>query len=75
MKTISAKASRKKLGENIRKARKIQGISQKQLGFEAGLSRELVSQIESGKTNLTHDTLHSIAVALDVDIQELFDFE
>ncbi len=59
---------------NIRRARKNQGISQQQLGFEAGLSRELVSQLESGKTNVTHDTLHAIAVVLDVGMKELFDF-
>lgn len=75
MKALSAKASRKKLGARIRKVREDQELSQKQLAFEANISRYLVIQIEQGETNLTHDTLHAIAVALDVEIKGLFDFE
>ncbi len=75
MKTPSAKVSRKKIGENVRKARKAQGISQLQLGYEAGITREIVSQIEGGKSNVTHDTLHAIATALEISIVDLFDFD
>lgn len=74
VKPRTAKASREKLGENIRKARIEQGISQEQLGFEAEISRELVSRIENGQRNLSHDTIHKIAGALNLEVQELFDF-
>ena len=74
VKVISVKASRKKLGENIKRIRQTQGASQKQLAFESGVTRELISQIERGQTNVTHDVLHSIAAALDVQVKDLYDF-
>lgn len=74
MKVISATASRKKLGENIRKIRQEQKATQEQLAFEAGVTRELVSQIERGQTNVTHDVLHAIAAALGVQTKELYEF-
>lgn len=74
MKAISATASRKKLGENIRNIRIEQDTSQEQLAFEAGVSRELISKIEWGKTNVTHDVLHAIAAALAVPMKELYEF-
>lgn len=71
---LSVTASRKKVGENIKRIRLEQGASQKQLAFEAGVSRELISQIERGQTNVTHDVLHAVAGALAVPMKELYEF-
>lgn len=75
MKTISEKAARKKLGLRIRQLRQDQDLTQKQLGFEAGLSRLQILKLEAGEKNATLETLRSIAGALDVHLKELFEFD
>lgn len=74
VKIKSAAASRKKMGKKIRMLRTAQKITQAQLGFESGLSRQGVSLLESGQTNVTFDTLYAIAETLDVPLKDLLDF-
>ena len=54
------------IGEEIRKARKAAGLSQEQLGFRAGLTRNYVSMVELGQASPTLDTLLKLCHALDV---------
>lgn len=68
------KKARKQLGAKIRQLRKAQKISQAQLAFECGLSRQEISYLESGLQNVTLDTLLSIAAILDVRVKDLLDF-
>ncbi|TAL59315.1 MAG: XRE family transcriptional regulator, partial [Bacteroidetes bacterium] len=75
VKNISSKSLRKKLGQRVRQLRKQQKISQAQLAFESGLSREEVYRLEQGNKNPTTDTLHAIASSLEVHIRELYEFE
>lgn len=63
-----------KLGDNIRKERNKQGISQNQLAFECGLTRETINKIESGKLNVSVCNVSKIAKALNIDLKNLFDF-
>ncbi len=46
---------------NIRKARERAGLSQEELAFKIGISRQAYYNIESGHTNLLNDKLERIA--------------
>lgn len=59
-------------GQNVRLAREKKGWSQDRLSEESGLHRTYISGIERGVRNPTIEIVQQIAVALDVDIQELF---
>jgi len=56
------------LGANIRKLRIKQGISQSQLSFETGLSREYINRVESGKCNISILNLQKISEILEVEM-------
>lgn len=60
------------VGDNIRQIRMAQGVSQNQLAFEAGVTREFVNKVESGKNNISIKNLEKIADILEVDIKDLF---
>lgn len=51
------------IGENIKTIRKTKGLTQKQLGQLLGVSQAAIGQFESGKSNLTIDTIKKIADA------------
>lgn len=63
-----------KLGLKIRIERQKQKISQEKLAELANLNRNFVGMIERGETNVTVKNLENIANALNIPIQELFDF-
>lgn len=60
------------IGENIKKYRQQQGLSQDTLSKKANLAFHTVAKIETGATpNPTIDTLAKIAKALDVGVDDL----
>lgn len=59
------------IGENIKKFRKENGISQQKLAELTGKSKSSIEKYESGKTNIPMDVLKNIADALGVTVQEL----
>ncbi len=59
-------------GQNVRLAREKKGWSQDRLSDESGLHRTYLSGIERGVRNPTIGIVRQIAMALDIDIQELF---
>jgi transcriptional regulator with XRE-family HTH domain len=59
-------------GQNVRLAREKKSWSQDRLSDESGLHRTYISGIERGVRNPTIEIVQQIAMALDVDIQELF---
>lgn len=63
-----------KLGLKIRIERQKQKISQEKLAELANLNRNFVGMIERGETNVTVKNLENIANALNIQIQELFNF-
>lgn len=75
VKASKKKKARKNLGRKIRLLRKEQDISQEQLAYECGLSRQYISYLESGLKSPTIDTLLSIADAMNVHVKSLLDFE
>ena len=58
--------------ENLRRIRMEKKISQETLAFLSGIDRTYVSGIERGKRNVSLVNIKRIAVALNVDIKELF---
>ncbi len=47
-------------------------LSQSQLAFEAGVTREFVNKLESGNYNISIRNLEKIAQILNVEIKDLF---
>jgi HTH-type transcriptional regulator/antitoxin HipB len=64
---------KQRVGQQIREARKAKGLTQKELGEKLGVSESTVNQYESGKQNLTIDTLTKIADALGAAFNPAFE--
>lgn len=62
-----------KVGENVRKLRIREGLSQQQLAEKARLDLTSVSEIESGLRNPSLKTLYKVSLALKVSLKELVD--
>ena len=62
------------LAEQIKKIRKSKKISQRQLAFEAGISRSQIERIERAQINPTVSTIFAIAKVLDISPAEFFNF-
>lgn len=60
------------LGQNVRKFRVEQGLSQEQLADSAGLHRTYIGMIERAEKNITLCNIEKIANALSVNIVALF---
>jgi transcriptional regulator with XRE-family HTH domain len=58
-------------GENVRKARKKQKISQERLALNAGIDRSYMSRVERGIVSITLQKAYVIAQALECDIKDL----
>ena len=54
------------VADNIRRYRKLVGLSQEELGEKAGLHRTYIGSVERGERNITLDSLEEIANALQV---------
>ncbi len=63
-----------RLGERIRELRKMKGVSQLELAYDMEMSMNTISGIELGKISPKIDTLRKIALKLDVELPELFEF-
>jgi transcriptional regulator with XRE-family HTH domain len=59
------------LGQAIREARKKKGLSLRSVAAAAEISPSLLSQVETGKTNPSVDTLYALVNVLNVSIDEL----
>lgn len=67
--------TRERLGSRIKELRKIRKLTQDKLAEAVGIEQKHLSRIEVGKSYPSLDTLEKIAVALNMEIMELFDFE
>ncbi|MDQ0086740.1 transcriptional regulator with XRE-family HTH domain [Paenibacillus anaericanus] len=63
------------VGEKIRALRQHRDLSQEKLAFKAGLNTSYIGQVERGEKSATVVSLEKIAIALDVDIEEMFRFD
>lgn len=59
------------LGVNVRRFRKLKGMSQEQLALEAGMERSYVSDLERGTRNPSVRALGRLAKALGIQPHEL----
>lgn len=56
----------------IKEYRKKSGVSQQQLSEKAGVSRTIISGLESGRIkNTTADTIQKIAKALGIEVSKI----
>lgn len=61
-----------RIGLRLRMQRLYRGWTQSQLARNCGLNRAYISQVESGKRNISIVNIQKIAEALDVTLCELF---
>ena len=61
----------RRIGANVRAARKAKGLSQDILADRSGLHRAHIGEIERGETNMTVQTLKTLADSLGVTITDL----
>lgn len=59
-------------GDRVRELRKEKDISQEELAYRANLHRTYIGMIERAEKNLTLLNIERIAIALEVNISELF---
>ena len=62
------------IARKIRYHRQIRGLSQEMLSETAGLGLKYINQIENKKQNLNVQTLEKIIKALDLTVEEFFNF-
>ena len=60
------------LGMRIRYLRKLKRMSQLDLALESGINRNYLSDLEKGRRNPTVLVLNKIALALNIDLSNLF---
>ena len=63
------------LGRRIRSLRNVKGWTQQELGDRADINYKFLGEIERGQQNPSFNILVKIAVALGVNLPELFRFE
>lgn len=65
---------KQKFGKKLQTLRKASGLTQEQIAQETGLTIESISNIERGIHGPTFDNLEKIAMAMGVEVKQLFDF-
>ena len=60
-------------GKHLRTLRIAKGLSQEELHFEAGLSKNMVGMIERGEVNPTLTTIIALSEGLGIPVKQLFD--
>jgi transcriptional regulator with XRE-family HTH domain len=63
---------RQRFGLRVRQLRQLRGWSQERLAKECGLHRTYIAGIEHGERNVSLMNIEKIAIALGIDIAELF---
>ncbi|MFM8421667.1 MAG: helix-turn-helix domain-containing protein [Verrucomicrobiota bacterium] len=61
------------LGDRIREARKVTGLSQEELALQADIDRSFMGQVERGQRNISVLTLLRVARVLDINLGSLLD--
>lgn len=63
------------LGRRIRSLRTEKGLTQQELGHQADVNYKFIGEIERGLQNPSLNVLGKIAIALGVELRQLFEFE
>lgn len=66
---------KKRFGEQLRNLRKHNGMTQEQFAEKALISVDFLSLLERGINAPSFETLERLALALDVPIKQLFEFD
>jgi len=61
------------VGERIRTIRLEKGLTQEALALEAGISRNVLIEVEHGRIGLLYERLFDIATVLGVEVSNLID--
>jgi transcriptional regulator with XRE-family HTH domain len=61
------------IGERIKELRDAKELSQQELANAADMERSFITHIESGKTNISVDTLQKVLEALEISFKDFFD--
>ena len=69
------RTTKKLLGERIKELRKSRKLSQDKLSEQIDIDPKHLSRIEVGSSYPSLNTLEKIAIALNVEIKEFFEFE
>lgn len=64
----------KKFANNLKKLRKLKGLTQDDLGSIEGISRSTIGMIETAKTDVTLSKIKLIAQVLEINPKDLLDF-
>lgn len=64
-----------KFGQRVKELRLKQSISQEELAFRCGLSKNYISDVERGTRNISLKSIEKIADGLAINIKELFEFK
>ncbi|WAC01666.1 helix-turn-helix transcriptional regulator [Lacinutrix neustonica] len=62
-------------GKNLRKIRKFKDLTQAELANDLGIEISQISRIERGIINTSISTANEIAIVLDINISDLFNFD
>ena len=71
MSEIEINATLSELGARVRAWRARRGMTRKQLATDSGLSERFLADVESGKGNVSINSLEAVALALNISILEL----
>ncbi len=63
---------KKAIGLRIKQLRSEQHITQEQLSFDSNLSRSYIGDVETGRRNISAETLIKIIKALNTDLKDFF---
>ena len=62
-----------RFGKKVKKYRLSKGLSQEAFAHKADLDRTYISSIEKGERNVSLVVIEKIAIALEIEISNLFD--
>jgi transcriptional regulator with XRE-family HTH domain len=62
-----------RFGKKVKKFRLSKGLSQEAFAHKANLDRTYISSIEKGERNVSLVVIEKIAIALEIEISNLFD--
>lgn len=69
------KTTKHLLGSRVKELRKMRGFSQEQLADRVDVDPKYISFIECGRNAPSLETMEKIAIALQVEIKDLFEFQ
>lgn len=64
-----------RFGQRVKEIRLKQNISQEELAFRCGLSKNYISDVERGTRNISLKSIEKIAEGFAINIKDLFEFK